>query len=346
MMRRKVTPEMEGSIHSLHIAMVLLALLFVVGVGGYILLEDYSFLDALYMTVITTSTVGYGEVKTLSDPGKVFTILLIISSFGIFVFALSNLTRYLLDGIFRNAFLVRRIKRKISKLEKHVILCGYGRNGRQAARELRDHGQRFVIIENNPHKLEDIEEEGDYLVIEGDATHEETLLEAGVERASALITTLPNDADNLLITISALQFNPELKIISRASDEKVEKKLKRAGATNVILSDRLGGQRMAKLVVQPDVVEFLEKIMLQSHSDVNLEEISCEEMCDLFANKSIRELGIRDRSGANIVGMKKNGEYLFNPDPDTVLMRTDKLFVLGSPQQIAQLKELLVSGKS
>lgn len=345
-MRRKVTPEMEGSIHSLHIAMVLLALLFVVGVGGYILLEDYSFLDALYMTVITTSTVGYGEVKTLSDPGKVFTILLIISSFGIFVFALSNLTRYLLDGIFRNAFLVRRIKRKISKLEKHVILCGYGRNGRQAARELRDHGQRFVIIENNPHKLEDIEEEGDYLVIEGDATHEETLLEAGVERASALITTLPNDADNLLITISALQFNPELKIISRASDEKVEKKLKRAGATNVILSDRLGGQRMAKLVVQPDVVEFLEKIMLQSHSDVNLEEISCEEMCDLFANKSIRELGIRDRSGANIVGMKKNGEYLFNPDPDTVLMRTDKLFVLGSPQQIAQLKELLVSGKS
>ncbi len=345
MMRRKVTPEMEGSIHSLHIAIALLALLFVVGVGGYIFLEGYSFIDALYMTVITTSTVGYREVKPLTDAGKIFTILLIISSFGIFVFALSNLTRYLLDGIFRNAFLVRRIKRRISKLDKHVILCGFGRNGRQAARELRDHGERFVVIESDPHKLEELEDEiGDYLLIEGDATHEEVLLEAGVERAKALITTLPNDADNLLITISALQFNKDLKIISRASDEKAEKKLKRAGATNVIMSDRLGGQRMAKLVVQPDVVEFLEKIMLQSHSDVNLEEISCEEMCEMFANKSIRELGIRNRSGANIIGMKKDGEYLFNPDPDTVLSRADKLFVLGTPDQIAQMKKLLISG--
>ncbi len=336
---------MEGSIHSLRWAVILLVTIFLIGIAGFMILEGYSFIDALYMTVITISTVGYREVHPLSDAGKVFTVLLIISSFGIFVFAISNLTRYLLDGIFRNAFLIRRIKKKIEKLEKHVILCGYGRNGRQAARELRDHGQSFVIIESDPLKLEDMEEEGDYLAVEGDATHEESLLEAGVERAAALITTLPNDADNLLIVISALQFNREMKIISRASDEKAERKLKRAGATNVIMSDRIGGQRMAKLVVQPDVVEFLEKIMLQSSSEVNLEEISCAEMCEMFDGKSIRELGIRNKSGANIIGMKKKEEYLFNPDPDVLLERDDKLFVLGNPKQISLMKKILRTGK-
>ncbi len=345
-MQQNITAEMKGSIHSLRWAVILLVGIFITGIAGFMVMEGYSFIDAVYMTVITISTVGYREVHPLSDAGKIFTVLLIISSFGIFVFAISNLTRYLLDGIFRNAFLVRKIKKKIEKLEKHVILCGYGRNGRQAAHELRDHGKEFVILESDPAKLEELEEEGDFLAIEGDATNEERLIEAGVEKAEALITTLPNDADNLLIVISALQFNPNLKIISRASDEKTEKKLKRAGATNVIMSDRIGGQRMAKLVVQPDVVEFLEKIMLQSASDVNLEEISCAAMCEMFDGKSIRELGIRNKSGANIIGMKKKEDYIFNPDPDVLLERDDKLFVLGSPSQIALMKKILRTGKA
>ncbi len=345
-MQQNITAEMKGSIHSLRWAVILLVGIFITGIAGFMVLEGYSFIDAVYMTVITISTVGYREVHPLSDVGKIFTVLLIISSFGIFVFAISNLTRYLLDGIFRNAFLVRKIKKKIEKLEKHVILCGYGRNGRQAAHELRDHGREFVILESDPAKLEEMEEEGDFLAIEGDATNEERLIEAGVEKAEALITTLPNDADNLLIVISARQLNPDLKIISRASDEKTEKKLKRAGATNVIMSDRIGGQRMAKLVVQPDVVEFLEKIMLQSASDVNLEEISCAAMCEMFDGKSIRELGIRNKSGANIIGMKKREDYIFNPDPDVLLEKDDKLFVLGSPRQIALMKKILRTGKA
>ncbi len=345
-MQENITAEMKGSIHSLRWAVILLVGIFITGIAGFMVLEGYSFIDAVYMTVITISTVGYREVHPLSDVGKIFTVLLIISSFGIFVFAISNLTRYLLDGIFRNAFLVRKIKKKIEKLEKHVILCGYGRNGRQAAHELRDHGREFVILESDPAKLEEMEEEGDFLAIEGDATNEERLIEAGVEKAEALITTLPNDADNLLIVISARQLNPDLKIISRASDEKTEKKLKRAGATNVIMSDRIGGQRMAKLVVQPDVVEFLEKIMLQSASDVNLEEISCAAMCEMFDGKSIRELGIRNKSGANIIGMKKREDYIFNPDPDVLLEKDDKLFVLGSPRQIALMKKILRTGKA
>ncbi|HHJ11468.1 MAG TPA: potassium channel protein [Bacteroidetes bacterium] len=345
MHRHHIISETESSKLSLRLAIVLLISLVTLGVIGYMILEGYSFIDALYMTIITISTVGFREVRTLSGSGKIFTTLLIIFSFGIFVFAISNLTRYLLEGIFKNTFLLKRIKKKIKKLENHIILCGYGRNGRQSAKELSDHGRDFVIIENNPLHLETLEDKQNLLVIEGDATQEETLLEAGLERAEALITTLPNDADNLLIVITARQFNPGMTIISRASDERAEKKLKRAGATNVIMSDKIGGQRMAKLVVQPDVVEFLEKIMLQSSFDVNLEDISCEEMCDLFDHKSIRDLGIRNKSGANIIGMKKNGEYLFNPDPDVLLDKSDKLFVLGKPDQITLMKKLLQQGE-
>ncbi len=343
-MRLKTISEIEVREASLKLAILLLLVLFAAGVSGFMIIEKYSLINAIYMTVITISTVGFREVHPLSQTGKIFTVLLIIFSFGIFVFAISNLTRYMLEGIFRNAFLIKRIKNKIKKLENHIILCGYGRNGHQAARELKDHNMDFVVIENNPLQLEDLEDEPEFLVMEGDATHEETLLEAGLERAGALITTLPNDADNLLIVITARQFNPEMTIISRASDESAEKKLKRAGATNVIMSDKIGGQRMAKLVIQPDIVEFLEKIMLQSMSDVNLEEIACKEMSDLFYHKSIRELGIRNKSGANIIGMKKNGEYLFNPDPDVVLDKTDQLFVLGNPKQISLMKELLKKG--
>jgi len=345
MHRHHIISETESSKLSLRLAIVLLISLVTLGVIGYMILEGYSFIDALYMTIITISTVGFREVRTLSGSGKIFTTLLIIFSFGIFVFAISNLTRYLLEGIFKNTFLLKRIKKKIKKLENHIILCGYGRNGRQSAKELSDHGRDFVIIENNPLHLETLEDKQNLLVIEGDATQEETLLEAGLERAEALITTLPNDADNLLIVITARQFNPGMTIISRASDERAEKKLKRAGATNVIMSDKIGGQRMAKLVVQPDVVEFLEKIMLQSSFDVNLEDISCEEMCDLFDHKSIRDLGIRNKSGANIIGMKKNGDYLFNPDPDVLLDKSDKLFVLGKPDQITLMKKLLQQGE-
>ncbi|MCD6202655.1 MAG: potassium channel protein [Bacteroidales bacterium] len=345
MHRSFVTSETTSSKLSIRLAVILLVTLVTLGISGYMILEGYSFIDAFYMTIITISTVGFREIRTLTESGKTFTILLIILSLGTFVFAISNLTRYLLEGIFRNTFYLKRIKNKIKKLENHTILCGYGRNGRQSAKELSDHGRDFVIIENNPLHLEDLEDEHSFLFIEGDATQEETLLEAGVEKAGALITTLPNDADNLLIVITARQFNPGMTVISRASDEKTEKKLKRAGATNVIMSDKLGGQRMAKLVVQPDVVEFLEKIMLQSSSDVNLEEISCEKMCDLFNHKSIRDLGIRNKSGANIIGMKKKGDYLFNPDPDVLLDKSDKLFVLGKPDQIALMKKLLQKGE-
>ncbi|GAB4304530.1 MAG: hypothetical protein Kow0068_26250 [Marinilabiliales bacterium] len=183
--------------------------------------------------------------------------------------------------------------------------------------------------------------------IHGDATQDEVLSEAAIEKAKALITTFPNDADNLFVVLTARQMNPSIKIISRAYDVHSDIKLKRAGATNVIMPDKIGGQRMAKLVSQPDIVEFLEYIMLQDNKDVKIEELSCEKMASCFANKSIRELDIRNISGANIVGLRQAmGNYIINPSPDIILTSEDKLFVLGNSEQLIKLKQILLTGNS
>mgnify|MGYP001061023950 CR=1 FL=1 len=334
----------DYQVKNITIALLLLLGIVLVGVIGFVLFEGYTLTEAFFMTVITISTVGFEEVHPLDDTGMIFSSFLIITSFGIFVYVVTTFTRFLVEGIFRNYYKDSKVKKRIRKLSGHVIVCGYGRNGRQAAVELIDHQKSFVIIENNKEVLEHIRDETDFLYIEGDATHEEILVAAQIIKAHAIIATLPNDADNLFIVLTARQLSKEIKIISRASEDKSDIKLKRAGANNVIMPDRIGGQRMAKLILQPDVVEFLEYIMLQRSRDVSLEELSCSELADCFENKTIRELGIRNVTGANIVGMKKEGAYIFNPAPDVVLSAKDQLFVLGNPEQIRKLTMLLKKG--
>lgn len=297
------------------------------------------------MTIITIATVGFEEVHQLDNAGMVFTSFLIIFSFGLFVYVVTSFTRFLVEGVFRNYYKDNKVKKRVQRLSDHIIVCGFGRNGRQAIVELKDHRKKFVIIESGKEMVDRIRLETDYLYIEGDATQEEILEAAEIHKASALISALPNDADNLFVVLTARQMNPKLKIISRASEEKSDSKLKRAGADNVIMPDRIGGQRMAKLVIQPDVVEFLDYIVLQSSDDVNLEELSCETMASFFINKSIKELGVRNITGANIVGLKKDGKYIFNPDPDVILSSDDQLFVLGDPEQLTKLKQLLEKGE-
>jgi voltage-gated potassium channel len=323
-------------------ALFFLLLMVIIGIVGYSTIENYEFIDALFMTIITISTVGFREIQPLSFNGKIFTIFLIIFSFGIFAYAVSTLTRYLVDGVFHNYFKLSKMKRRIENVKNHVIICGYGRNGRQAAIESMAHGFEVLIIEKKDQTIEWIMEDEKLMFIQGDATHDDVLLSAKIETAKALITTLPNDADNLFVVLTAKEVQPNLKIISRASDENSDKKLKRAGATNVIMSDKIGGQRMAKLVAQPDIVEFVDHIIIQQKSDVYLEEISFSEMGENFVNKSIRDLGVRNFSGANIVGLRNSkGEYTINPNPDVILTCDDKLFVLGNPEQILKLKNLL-----
>jgi voltage-gated potassium channel len=323
------------------IAIGLILSITIVGMTGYILIEHYRVLDAFYMTIITVATVGFQEVHPLSDTGRLFTAFLIMASFGTFAYALTAISKYVVDGELNSYFKNLRVTREIEKLENHVIICGYGRNGKQAAYVLKKHNQRFVVIEQKQELITSMSEKYKTLVLQGDGTRDEILENAGIAKARALITTLPVDADNLFIVLSARAMNPKLTIISRASDDNSDKKLKIAGANNVIMPDKIGGAHMASLVMKPDVIEFVDYITGQGGDNIRLEEITFDNLPVHFKNKTIRELEIRNKSGANIIGFKTaQGEFIINPPPDTLFITDAKLFVLGTADQTARLKQL------
>ena len=323
-----------------YIALLLLLVIFFVGITGFIIIEGYTLAEAFYMTVLTVSTVGFNEVRPLSDIGRLFTAFLIIFSFSTFVYAVTSISNYILDGEYKIYFRDLRINKKVSKISKHTIICGYGRNGKQAAYELKSHRRKYVVIEQDKELSDELREEHDIPFIAGDATLERYLEKAGIATASSLITTLPKDADNLFVVLTAREMNPDLLIISRASKDNSDKKLKRAGANNVIMPDKIGGAHMASLVIKPDVIEFMDYVMGQGTSSVNLEEITFENLPNELKNKSIKELGIKDKSGANIVGYRTpEGEYVINPSPDTLILPKAKIFVLGTLEQIDAFRE-------
>lgn len=329
-----------------YIAMGLLIGAITIGVIGYMIIEKYTITEAFYMTVITIATVGFREVRPLTPTGMYFTSFLIVFTFGIFVYAVTTFTRYVVDGALGDYYKSRKVRTKLQKLKNHVVVCGFGRNGRQAASELLEHKEQVVIVERDEIALERALENPNLLYLHGDATKDEVLEMCRLDKAKALITTLPFDADNLFVVLTAREINPSLTIISRASDEHSDTKLKRAGATNIIMPDRIGGQRMAKLVVQPDIVEFLDYIMLQSTENVALEEVTCNKLASCFEGKSIRELDIRNESGANIIGIKTHDKsFIINPLPEVTLSTRDKLFVLGTTLQITRLKKIMAEGE-
>jgi len=256
----------------------LLMAITVVGTLGYHFICDYPYIDAFYMTISTVATVGFGEVHPLNDAGRLFTAFLIIISFGTFAYAISSITRFVIDGEFNLLFKNRKLNAAIQKLDNHVIICGYGRNGRQSAQVLKKHRQRFIVIEKNAELTNTMQHEYSDLVVTGDATLDETLLKAGILRAKALITSLPIDADNLFIVLTARNLNPKLTIISRASEDNSDTKLKIAGANNVIMPDKVGGAHMASLVMKPDVVEFVDYIVGQGGDAHHLETINFENI--------------------------------------------------------------------
>ncbi|MEP7265305.1 MAG: NAD-binding protein [Bacteroidota bacterium] len=313
------------------------------GFIGFIVVEGQSFSEAVYSTIIILSTVGLGLTHNLSDAGRWFVVIFIIISIGIFAYAVSVVTSYIMEGELQRYLRIRKVKKEIDKLKDHVIVCGFGRNGKQACEQLRSHGQSFVAIESSTSITADIREHHrDVLFIEGNATQDEILIEAGISHARALITTLPKDADNVFVVLTARELNPKLKIISRASEDSSDNKLKRAGANNVIMPDKIGGTHMATLVTRPDVLEFLDYIT--GRINIRLEEILYNNLSDRLKGKTIRELEIRNKTGANIIGFKTgDGEYVINPNPDTVMRPDAKLFVLGTQEQVTHLLQILSS---
>jgi voltage-gated potassium channel len=333
---------MDNNFKTMVFALALLVLMIVVGVFGYVFIEDFSFFEALYMTVITMSTVGFKEVHELSPSGMIFTSVLIVLSFGVFATVITTATRYIVSGVFSNYYKIRKVKKQIEKIENHVIVVGYGRIGKQIVEDLLAHNQSVVLIEQNDNITEKIRSSNNLLFVQGDATNDEVLLEAGISRAKSLITALPIDADNLFVVLSARELNKGIKIISRASNDNSDKKLKHAGADNVIMPAKTGGTRMAKLVAQPDIVEFLDFVLVQDTGSVRLEEVSCASLSKAHDIKTIRELDIRNKSGANIVGLRRaDGSYIVNPIPDETISREDKIFALGTNQDLIKLKDIL-----
>ena len=322
-------------------AISLLVLIICGGTLGYVIVEGWSFSEAFYMTIITVSTVGFNEVRDLSQQGQLFTAFLIITSFGTFAYALTSITTYLVGGEYKKYFKEYRQLKVIDKLNNHVIICGHGRVGKQVAIEVETHNNEYVIMEEKQAIIDEFVSEEFMQYIQGDATQDENLIKAGINRAKALITTLPKDSDNLYVVLTAREINPNLTIISRASNSSSVRKLKIAGADNVIMPDTVGGSHMASLVVTPDVTEFLDHISIQGQADINLEELTFGNLPEDYKYKTIGELNARKITGCNIIGFKSpDGEYIINPPEETTVVPNSKMFVLGRPDQIKKLNEL------
>ncbi len=324
----------------LYKAIGLLLFVMVIGVIGFMSLSDITFIDALYMTVITMTTVGFGEVHPLSQEERLFTIFLILTSVVMMGYAASVVTEYIVSGELFEKLKFKKVQNKIEKLKNHTIVCGYGRNGKQAVSKLRKFNKEIVIVESDDKLIEQIENEN-ILYVRGNATKDEVLMKACLKNASSLITTLPSDADNLYVVLSARQHNKNLTIVSRASDDSSDSKLRIAGADNVIMPDKLGGEHMASLLVTPDIVEFVDMLAVDSDDATHLREIFVDNLPKEFLSKSIRDLDLRRKTGCTIIGFKTpDRQYEINPDANTLLLANSKLIVLGSLEQIQNLNKL------
>lgn len=337
-MRNPLTNFFKTKIYT---AVSLLVILLLIGILGFKFIAHYSWIDALYMTVITITTVGFGEVQPLDPTAKFFTIFLILISIIVVGYALSVITEYILSKSNLEEIKQKKMQKKIDALTNHIIICGYGRNGKQAAIKLLAYKKPFVIIERDKEIIDKFESDL-FLFVHGNANEDEVLMQAGIDRATTLISALPNDADNLFVVLSARQINKSMNIISRASQETSYEKLKLAGANNVILPDKIGGDHMASLVVVPDLIEFIDNLGIVGKSNINIEEVPVEKLYDVDIRvKTIRDLDLRQKTGCNVIGYKsKQGDYVINPEADQKLESNSKVIVLGRPEQIEKLNTI------
>ncbi|MCS6904892.1 MAG: potassium channel protein [Bacteroidia bacterium] len=324
----------------LKLSIFLVVLSVFMGVIGFQLIENFNFIEAFYMSIITFSTVGFTEVRPLSPEGRLFTAGIIILNLGIFTYSLSTITDFLMDGEAKRIYLNYKNNMKIKQLKNHIIICGYGRNGKQAAQQLRLENQQVVVIESREIPQGTLFEKDGIFFIGEDATNEEALLKANIQNAKILITTLPKDADNIFVVLTAKELNPHIQIISRATTEAAEKKLKRAGCDHIVLPEKIGGSTMATLVTRPDAVEFFQLLASPTAPGIYFEEFTLQEIHHTSNYPTIRELNVRNKTGCSIIGIKlASGEYIINPSPDFQLSSNMVLILLGSPNQIAEFRK-------
>lgn len=335
---RKVPRLSQGSRHVV-IALWVLLVVLAVGVVGYILIEDMTFSQALYMTIITVFTVGFQEVHPLTTGGMYFTMAVIITGVSAMLFFLTGLFELVLGEYLGDIWGRRRMKKSISRLENHYIVCGYGRVGRSVAEELFTQGKRFVVIDKDREVFEECVDDG-FLAVHGSATDSEYLVEAGIEKAVGLVSALRSDADNLYVILTARVMKPALLLVARADQPGSEGKLEMVGADRVISPHKIAGKRMANLMIRPGACEFLDVVAGGNLPEYQLSELVVTGTSHLHG-KTIKETRLRETTGVAILSVRKGGEANFNPNPaaGTVIEDGDVLLLIGTPEQMAVMED-------
>ncbi len=324
-------------------ASILVLTVMAIGIAGYILIEDMTFTQAFYMTIITIATVGFREVKELSTGGQYFTIFIILCGVGTLFYFVTSLFEVMLEGLFGEAIGRRRMTQRIKALRDHVIICGFGRVGENVCREFQRAGRDFVVVEKDEETVERAMEEG-FLAVKGDATHVEILEEAGVARAKGLVSALHTDADNLFVTLTARTINPRIFIVTRCVYPKSTEKLIYAGADRVISPYLLSARRMANLILRPNISDFLDVVVRAEDVEFRVEEMRLERDSP-YAGKTIGEANIKTETGVLVLALrgKDSREFDTNPGSDTRLNEGDTLIVMGTKSQLDNFQKRMGS---
>ncbi len=329
----------DKTLRQLQFGLAILLFTIIVGTAGYMIIERWHILDAVYMTIITISTTGFEETHPLSQTGKFFTLILIVMGIGSIAYTGGRAAQLLFETqIYRR----RKMNKKIEHLNNHYIVCGYGRMGRFICDELAEAKVDFVVIENDNDKIDKLINRG-FMFIKGDATSDEVLTSAGIKKAKGLVAVLSSDAENVFATLSSKVLNPEIYIVARAVEEETESKLVKAGASRVVKPYEIGGTRMAELLIRPGVIEFIDSIAREKNVDLNIEEVIVHPDSTLV-NKTLTELPIRKEMNIIIVSIyKQNGKFIYNPLSSAKIEAGDKLIAIGENTSLQKLNKMCLT---
>jgi voltage-gated potassium channel len=327
-------------LHRLRTALLLLALVLILGVTGYVTIEGWSAFDALYMTVITLATIGYGETRTLTPAGRAFTMVLIVSGVSVGAYAAAAYNEVLLRNLLTNVLGRRRMERELAQLKDHFIICGWGRMGQELVQQFRSKQVPFVVIEVDEDKCRRLAEKG-IRFVQGDASDDQVLRAAGIERAQGLVTVAPKDADNIFITLSARSLNPRLYIVARSVYDADVHKLEIAGADRVISPYVIGARRIAAALFHPATADFLDREVDGQVLEWELQDLTVRAEA-AFVGMRLRDCGIREKTGCTVLAVRNAGasNFISNPDSDTLLAEGSTLIALGTADQLARLEAL------